>query len=130
MPQLLGEMARLTGAMASGNLAVRLSQHQLFVRKDFSKSLGVTIVVLGSWSARSFGTCGCCCGRMALFATALIPMLSCIYGRQPAQLPLPAQYRGVPGLENHEPFDLETPARISARIRLSIGKGQVRMSKE
>ena len=83
---------------------------ELFVRKDFSQQLGVTIVVIGfvaatiAWYYRQiYWTYG------FLFATALIDVvLYVLVGNLLECYRCHAQYRGVPGLENHEPFDLET----------------------
>jgi ribosomal protein S27E len=83
---------------------------ELFVRKDFSQALGVTIVVLGFvissvfWYYRMpLWTYG------VLFATALIDVvLYLTVGNVLQCYRCQAQYRGVPGLDQHEPFDLET----------------------
>jgi len=83
---------------------------ELFVRKDFSQKLGVAIVVLGViissifWFYRmpywTFGT---------LFIFALIDViLYLIVGNVLHCYRCQAQYRGVPGLDDHESFDLET----------------------
>ena len=83
---------------------------ELFVRKDFSQPLGVTIVVIGFvissvfWYYRMpLWTYG------VLFATALIDVvLYLTVGNVLQCYRCQAQYRGVPGLDEHEPFDLET----------------------
>jgi ribosomal protein S27E len=83
---------------------------EVFVRKDFSQPLGVTIVVIGFaissvfWYFRMpLWTYG------VLFATALIDVvLYLIVGNLIQCYRCQAQYRGVPGLETHEPFNLET----------------------
>ena len=83
---------------------------ELFVRKDFSQKLGVGIVVCGFiissifWYYRMpFWTYG------VLFATALIDViLYVLVGNVLHCYRCQAQYRGVPGLDNHEPFSLET----------------------
>lgn len=83
---------------------------ELFIRKDFSQKLGVTIVVIGfvastiAWYYRLvFWTYG------FLFATALIDVvLYFVVGNLLECYRCHAQYREVPGLENHEAFDLET----------------------
>ena len=83
---------------------------ELFVRKDFSQKLGVAIVVLGVvissifWFYRmpywTFGT---------LFSFALIDViLFIVVGNVLHCYRCQAQYRGVPGLDEHQPFDLET----------------------
>ncbi len=83
---------------------------ELFVRKDFSQALGVTIVVIGFVISSVFWYY-----RMALwtygvlFATALIDVvLYLTVGNVLHCYRCQAQYRGVPGLDAHEPFDLET----------------------
>ena len=83
---------------------------ELYIRKDFSQRLGVTIVVIGFvissifWYYRMpFWTYG------VLFATALIDVILYLFvGNVLHCYRCQAQYRGVPGLENHEPFNLET----------------------
>jgi hypothetical protein len=100
------------GAIGTDKLARCLvcPSTELFVRKDFSQSLGVTIVVVGFavstvfWYYRmpwwTYGT---------LFATALIDVvLYLVVGNVLQCYRCQAQYRGVPGLEAYEPFDLET----------------------
>lgn len=84
--------------------------NELYIRKDFSQRLGVTIVVIGFvissifWYYRMpFWTYG------VLFATALIDVILYLFvGNVLHCYRCQAQYRGVPGLENHEPFNLET----------------------
>jgi hypothetical protein len=94
---------------------------ELFVRKDFSQSLGVAIVILGGivssifWFYRMpLWTYG------VLFATALIDVVLYVtVGNLLQCYRCQAQYRGIPGLENHEPFDLETHEKHrQQRIRL------------
>ncbi|MEX2174407.1 MAG: hypothetical protein WD872_08595 [Pirellulaceae bacterium] len=83
---------------------------ELFIRKDFSQQLGVAIVVAGFiissifWYYRMpFWTYG------VLFATALIDVVLYLFvGNVLHCYRCHAQYRGVPGLENHEAFSLET----------------------
>lgn len=87
--------------------------HDLFVRKDFSQRLGVTIVVIGfiassvTWYfhlvAATFGI---------LFATALIDVvLYLCVGNLLQCYACRSEYRGVADLEQHEPFDLEVHER-------------------
>jgi hypothetical protein len=95
---------------------------ELFVRKDFSQRLGVTIVVTGIvvssifWALRmpnwTYGV---------LFATALIDVvLYFMVGNVLQCYRCQAQYRGVPGLENHGGFDLETHEKHrQQRLRLA-----------
>src|SRR5262249_23833636 len=83
---------------------------ELFVRKDFSQSLGVAIVVGAAivssifWYYRMpLWTYG------VLFAAALIDVILYVtVGNLLQCYRCQAQYRGVPGLEEREPFDLET----------------------
>jgi ribosomal protein S27E len=83
---------------------------ELFIRKDFSQKLGVAIVVLGIlissvfWYYRMpYWTYG------VLFATALLDVvLYLVVGNVLHCYRCQAQYRGVPGLDDHEPFNLET----------------------
>lgn len=95
---------------------------ELFVRKDFSPRLGVTIVVVGFivssifWYYRMpLWTYG------VLFTTALLDVvLYFTVGNLLQCYRCQAQYRGVPGLENHEAFDLETHEKHrQQRLRLA-----------
>lgn len=83
---------------------------ELYIRKDFSQGVGIGIVVVGFvissvfWYYRmplwSYGT---------LFATALIDVvLYLTVGNVLQCYQCHAQYRGLPSLEMHEGFDLET----------------------
>jgi hypothetical protein len=83
---------------------------ELFVRKDFPQRLGVGIVVVGivlstiAWYYRqvylTFGI---------FFATAAIDfVLWLVMGNVLQCYRCQAQYRGVPGLDQHGGFDLET----------------------
>jgi hypothetical protein len=100
---------------------------ELYVRKDFSQKLGVTIVVIGfvlssiAWYYRqpmlTYGI---------LFATALIDVV--LYIAVPNLLQCyrcHAQYRGLPELNGHEPFSLETHERYR---QLEIRLGQAARS--
>jgi hypothetical protein len=99
-------------AMADGKLRQCLvcPSRDLFVRKDFSQRLGVTIVVAGFaissvfWYYRMpLWTYG------VLFATALLDVvLYLVVGNVLECYRCQAQYRGIPGLEDYAPFDLET----------------------
>jgi hypothetical protein len=98
------------------------SSKELFIRKDFSQQLGVTIVVAGIvvssifWALRMpYWTYG------VLFATALIDViLYFTVGNVLQCYRCQAQYRGVPGLENHGGFDLETHEKYrQQRLRLA-----------
>ena len=96
--------------------------NELFVRKDFSQRLGVTIVVAGIivssafWALRMpYWTYG------VLFATAFLDVvLYFTVGNLLQCYRCQAQYRGVPGLENHGGFDLETHEKYrQQRLRLA-----------
>lgn len=101
-----------SGAVSEERLARCLvcPSTELFIRKDFSQPLGVAIVVAGFaissvfWYYRMpFWTYG------VLFATALIDVvLYLTVGNVLQCYRCQALYRGVPGLDQHEPFDLET----------------------
>jgi len=94
----------------------------LFIRKDFSQSLGVAIVIVGIVLSSAFWAY-----RMpfwtysVLFATALIDVvLYFTVGNVLQCYRCQAQYRGVPGLENHSGFDLETHEKHrQQKIRLA-----------
>lgn len=95
---------------------------ELFVRKDFSQPLGVAIVVVGIvvssvfWGYHMpYWTYG------VLFATALIDVvLYLTVGNLLQCYRCQAQYRGVPGLEDHGGFNLETHEKHrQQRIRLA-----------
>lgn len=99
-------------ALAGGRLRQCLvcPSRDLFVRKDFSQRLGVTIVVAGFavssvfWYYRMpLWTYG------VLFGTALLDVvLYLVVGNVLECYRCHAQYRGLPGLEDYAPFDLET----------------------
>lgn len=95
--------------------------HDLFVRKNFPQRLGVLIVVVGfalsciTWQFRwIYATFG------VLFATAAIDVLLYLFvGNLLECYRCQAQYRGVTGLDQHAPFNLETHERYrQQRIRL------------
>ncbi|ADB17011.1 hypothetical protein Psta_2341 [Pirellula staleyi DSM 6068] len=95
---------------------------ELYIRKNFPQGLGVTIVALGiigstiAWYYHyRFVAYG------FLFGTALIDLLLYLFvGNLLQCYRCQAQYRGVPGLENHEPFNLETHERYRQQaIRLA-----------
>jgi hypothetical protein len=95
---------------------------ELFIRKDFSQSLGIAIVAVGAIVSSIFWawhmplwTYG------VLFATALIDVVLYFTVANVLQCyRCQAQYRDVPGLENHEGFDLETHEKHrQQRIRLA-----------
>jgi hypothetical protein len=86
---------------------------ELFLRKDFPQRLGVTIVAVGlaasciPWYFHNwYGTFA------ILFATALIDVaLYVTMGDMLQCYRCQAQYRGVPGLDRHDAFSLETHER-------------------
>jgi hypothetical protein len=96
---------------------------ELFVRKDFSQSLGVAIVVAGGivssifWFYRMpLWTYG------VLFATALIDVVLYVtVGNLLQCYRCQAQYRGIPGLENREPFNLETHEK-HRQLKIRLGQ--------
>jgi hypothetical protein len=87
--------------------------NDLFVRKDFSQRLGVTIVVIGFVVSSAFWYYRIPIGAYAtLFATALLDFgLYFFCGNLLECYRCHAQYRGVKGLEEYEPFNLETHER-------------------
>ena len=100
---------------------------ELYIRKDFSQKLGVAIVVVGFVISSVFWyyhmplwTYG------VLFATALIDVvLYFTVGNVLHCYRCQAQYRGVPGLENHGGFDLETHEKHrQQKIRLAEAAAQ------
>lgn len=103
------------GAVTDGGVSrcVVCPSEELFLRKDFPQGLGVTIVVLGlaasciPWYFHNwYGTFA------ILFATALIDVvLYVVMGDMLQCYRCQAQYRGVPGLEQYEAFNLETHER-------------------
>jgi hypothetical protein len=112
------------GAAAGGKVwtCIVCPSAELFVRKDFSQSLGMTIVMVGIvlssifWAYRMpFWAYG------VLFTTALIDVvLYLTVGNVLQCYRCQAQYRDVPGLENHGGFDLETHEKHrQQRIRLA-----------
>ena len=83
---------------------------ELFVRKDFSQPLGVTIVVIAAIFSSIFWAYRMPLWTYAvLFAAALLDVILYVtVGNMLQCYRCQAQYRGVPGLEEREPFDLET----------------------
>lgn len=95
---------------------------ELFIRKDFSQSLGVAIVVVGIVISSVFWAYHMPLWTYAvLFATALIDVvLYLTVGNVLQCYRCQAQYRDFPGLENHGGFDLETHEKYrQQRIRLA-----------
>src|SRR5262245_7222964 len=112
------------GSTADGKLwrCLICPSTELFVRKDFSQPLGITIVVIGIVLSSAFWfyrlplwTYG------VLFATALIDVvLYLTVGNVLQCYRCQAQYRDVPGLENHGGFNLETHEKHrQQKIRLA-----------
>jgi DNA-directed RNA polymerase subunit RPC12/RpoP len=85
----------------------------LFLRKDFPQRLGVGIVTLGlAASCVAWGYHELILTFAILFLTALVDVV--LYLLVPNALMCyrcGAQYRGVPGLETHSLFNLETHER-------------------
>jgi len=95
---------------------------ELFVRKDFSQSLGIAIVVVGIVVSSIFWAYHMPYWTYAvLFATALIDVvLYFAVGNCLQCYRCQAQYRGIPGLENHAGFNLETHEKHrQQKIRLA-----------
>ena len=95
---------------------------ELFVRKDFSQRLGVSIVVCGLLAYLvAIGFQQRYIGWGILFATALIDLV--LYFRVKSMLQCyrcEAGYRGLSGLDAFEPFDLETHEKFrQQKIRLA-----------
>jgi hypothetical protein len=112
------------GATADGKLwhCLICPSTELFVRKDFSQSLGVAIVVVGAIVSSIFWAWRMPIWTYAvLFATALVDVvLYFTVGNLLQCYRCQAQYRDVPGLENHGGFDLETHEKHrQQRIRLA-----------
>jgi hypothetical protein len=111
-------------ALADGKLwhCLICPSRELFIRKDFSQAAGVGIVVVGFivssifWAYRMpLWTYG------VLFLTALIDVVLYLkVGNLLQCYHCQAQYRQVPGLENHGGFDLETHEKHrQQKIRLA-----------
>ncbi len=95
---------------------------ELFIRKDFSQSLGIMIVVAGIVGSSIFWAYHMpYWSYTVLFTTALIDVvLYFAVGNLLQCYRCQAQYRGVPGLENHTGFDLETHEKHrQQKIRLA-----------
>jgi hypothetical protein len=95
---------------------------ELFIRKDFSQSLGVIIVVIGIVVSSVFWAYHMPIWTYAvLFTTALIDVvLYLTVGSVLQCYRCQAQYRDVPGLEKYGGFDLETHEKHrQQRIRLA-----------
>jgi hypothetical protein len=86
----------------------------MFIRKDFSQRLGVTIVVVGLLlSTIAWGLHWRYVSYAVLFATALCDVvLYVMVGNMLQCYRCRAEYRGLAGLDEFEPFDLETHERF------------------
>lgn len=95
---------------------------ELFVRKDFSQRLGVTIVVCGLLgSSIAWGFHMRYVSYAILFATAFADLVLYLMVKNILQCyRCQAAYRGLNGLEAFEPFDLETHEKFRQQaIRLA-----------
>lgn len=87
---------------------------ELFVRKDFSQRLGIAIVVIGFLaSSITWGFHMIWATYAILFGTALVDViLYMTVGNLLQCYRCLAKYRGLPGLDRHEAFRLETHERF------------------
>jgi len=95
---------------------------ELFIRKNFSQRLGVTIVVIAIVSsAITWGFHLRLATYGILFAAALLDLLLYfVIGNLLQCYRCHAEYRGLPELDSHEPFSLETHERFRQQaIRLA-----------
>jgi hypothetical protein len=123
-PHCAARWAIEPGALTDGKLwrCLVCPSTELFVRKDFSQRLGIAIVVAGFLISSVFWYYRMPLWTYAvLFATALLDVvLYLTVGNVLECYRCQAHYRGVPGLENHQPFDLETHEKHrQQRIRLA-----------
>lgn len=107
--------------------------HDLFARKDFSQRLGVTIVTIGFIASSIPWYYGYPLWTYAiLFATAAIDVV--LYLFMPDCLMCyrcGAIYRDVPGMAEHEHFDLETHEKHrQQKIRLAEAQAATAMPKQ
>ena len=99
---------------------------ELFVRKDFPQRLGVAIVAIGFViSSICWAYHFVIASYAVLFLTALIDVaLYVIMGNVLECYRCHAQYRGLPGFERYEQFDLEAYERHRQQaIRLKEAQG-------
>lgn len=103
------------GAIAKGRIQACLlcPSQELFVRKDFSQRLGITIIVLGFIaSAITWYLHYIIATYAILFATAMIDVvLFLVVGNVLECYRCHAHYRDLSGLDNHAAFNLETHER-------------------
>lgn len=98
---------------------------ELFVRKDFSQRVGITIVVIGFvLSTIAWGFHLRYVSYAILFGTALIDVvLYFMVGNMLQCYRCHAEYRDFEGLANFEPFKLETHERFRQQaIRMAESK--------
>lgn len=109
------ERRLLDPEMADGYLhhCLACPSKELFVRKDFPQRLGVAIVVVGFVvSSICWGYHMVLASYAVLFLTALIDVvLYLTMGNVLECYRCHAQYRGLPGFERYEQFDLEAYER-------------------
>lgn len=107
-----GQIAVPAGAIEQGRVqrCVVCPSSELYVRKDFSQFWGVAIVVVGfvassiAWYAYHI-----IATYAILFGTAALDMALYLFTGNLLQCyRCQAQYRGVAGLDDHQPFHLET----------------------
>lgn len=102
---------------------------ELFVRKNFPQRLGVAVVVIAAVVSSIFWYYRLPIGAyVSLFIAALIDLVAyaCV-GNLLQCYRCQAQYRDVPGLEDHEGFDLETHEKYRQQaIRLAQAGGQAK----
>lgn len=95
---------------------------ELFLRKNFPQRLGVAVVVIAAVISSIFWYYRLPAGAyITLFIAALIDLVAytCV-GNLLQCYRCQAQYRDVPGLEEHEAFDLETHEKYRQQgIRLA-----------
>ncbi|UUO04842.1 hypothetical protein M4951_15765 [Blastopirellula sp. J2-11] len=86
---------------------------ELYVRKDFPQWLGVLIVAVGiGLSCVTWYYHQVILTFVILFGSALLDMLLLlVVGNQLKCYRCGAEYRNVPGIDSHHPFDLETHER-------------------
>jgi hypothetical protein len=119
-----------TEAIADGEVSrcAVCPSSELFVRKDFSQRLGVTIVVVGLASSCIPWYFGNWFATFALlFATALADVLLYLFVGNVLQCyRCHAEYRGLPDLEGHAPFSLEVHERHRQQLaRLAQAEAQL-----
>jgi hypothetical protein len=122
-PECKAEWVIPKGATAKGKPSQCLvcPSTELYLRKDFSQRLGVVIVVVGFVISSIFWYYRMPLWTYAvLFATAMLDLaLFLTVGDLLQCYRCQAQYRGIPELQGHEPFNLEMHEKHrQQRIRL------------